>query len=233
MSIAQDITQLQVSAKIELLVLDATVVGGSVYHFINQVNALRAPVTWQGVQYTPAPIEASGFEVSHDGPLPRPRLVVANVLSMISVLVRDYQRLENCKVIRKRTQAKYLDAVNFPGGVNATADPAAQYPDEVWYIDRVARRDKNAVEWELASPLDLAGVQLPRRQIQARICAWQYRSSECGYAGGPVATAQDVATADPLLDRCGHRIGSCKLRFGATAELPFGGFPGAGLTRNV
>lgn len=32
-------------------------------------------------------------------------------------------------------------------------------------------------------------------------------------------------------DDCGKRLQSCKLRFGASASLPFGGFPGANLTR--
>lgn len=29
-------------------------------------------------------------------------------------------------------------------------------------------------------------------------------------------------------DKCGHRLSSCKLRFGENAELPYGGFPGIG-----
>jgi hypothetical protein len=32
-------------------------------------------------------------------------------------------------------------------------------------------------------------------------------------------------------DICGKKISDCRLRFGATAELPFGSFPGAGLTQ--
>jgi len=36
---------------------------------------------------------------------------------------------------------------------------------------------------------------------------------------------EDYATAE---DKCGKRLSSCRIRFGATAELPFGGFPGIG-----
>jgi hypothetical protein len=32
-------------------------------------------------------------------------------------------------------------------------------------------------------------------------------------------------------DRCGKRLQSCRLRFGIKGALPFGGFPGANLTR--
>jgi lambda family phage minor tail protein L len=165
---------------------------------------------------------------------------VGNVLGLMGVLTRDHSRMEGSKVVRKRTLAKYLDAVNFSGSVNPTADSTAHYPDDVWYIDRMSLRTKEQVEFELASPLDLAGVMLPRRQIQARACCWKYRSPECGFTGTLIADANDVLlpldpeTAAPLgQDVCGHRVKSCELRFGKGNELPFGGFPGAGLLRNV
>jgi lambda family phage minor tail protein L len=239
-SIADQLTKLEVSSKIELLVVDATVVGGGVYYLVNETNALSQPVVWQGQTYTPYPIMASGFEQRGDGPLPRPKLRVANVLGLLGVLTRDHSRLEGSKVVRKRTLAKYLDAVNFAGGVNPSADSTAHYPDDVWYIDRMSLRTKEQVEFELASPLDLAGVMLPRRQIQARACGWKYRSPECGYTGPPVADANDVAlvpdsqgVVDSARDSCGHRVKSCELRFGKGNELPIGCFPGAGLLRNV
>jgi lambda family phage minor tail protein L len=233
MSIAQDLTQLEVSGKIELLVIDAASVGGQIYYFVNGINALLQPVVWQGQVYQPFPIEATGFDLQSTGPMPRPKLSASNVLSLIGVLIRDYKRLEGCKVVRKRTLIKYLDAVNFPGSINPTADPNAFYPDDIYFIDRVLSRNKTQVQWELASPMDVAGVQLPRRPIQARACWWGYRSTECGYTGGAVATADDTPTSTPALDSCGHRLSSCKLRFGAYAELPFGGFPGAGIIRNA
>jgi lambda family phage minor tail protein L len=71
-TIADQLTRLEVSAKIELLVVDTTVVGGSVYYLVNETNALSLPVVWQGQTYTPYPIMASGFEQRGDGPLPRP-----------------------------------------------------------------------------------------------------------------------------------------------------------------
>lgn len=72
---------------------------------------------------------------------------------------------------------------------------------------------------------------LPRRQCVQNVCPWQYRSAECGYTGGAVADKNDQATTDVAQDRCGKRLTSCRLRFGAFAELPFGGFPGCGLVR--
>ena len=63
--------------------------------------------------------------------------------------------------------------MNFAGGVNPTADPTAEYPDEVWYFDRVRSRDGSHVAWELVSPFDLEDVMLPARQVRnaiAQVC---------------------------------------------------------------
>lgn len=114
---------------------------------------------------------------------------------------------------------------------SATPDPTAYFSDDVYYIDRKARENKNFISFELASVLDLAGVMLPRRQIVQNVCPFKYRGSECSYAGGAVAKADDTPTAILGEDACGKRLASCKLRFGANAELPYGGYPAAGLVR--
>jgi lambda family phage minor tail protein L len=67
--------------------------------------------------------------------------------------------------------------------------------------------------------------------VIANICQWQYRSAECSYTGSSYWNAADQVVGTLAADRCGKRLSSCKLRFGDTAELPFGSFPGAGLTQ--
>ena len=86
------------------------------------------------------------------------------------------------------------------------------------------------VSFELASKLDLPGVKVPKRQLVGNICQWAYRSSECSYTGSNYWNAQDETVGSLAEDRCGKRIGSCKLRFGENATLPFGSFPTAGRT---
>lgn len=233
MSIAAELQALAPSAKLEFFVVDATALGGGINRFHNGTNALRQAVVWQGLTYQFLPIEASGFDMRGDGPRPRPLLTVGDVYGVVGALVRQYDNLSGAKLIRKRTHARYLDAVNFAGGVNASADPTAQYPDELWKIDRLRGRDGSQVSWELASPIDLEDVVVPARQVRNTICTSEYRGPECGYAGGPVAKADDTATSNPLLDRCSLRVSGCKLRFGATAELPIGIFPGAGVIRQM
>jgi lambda family phage minor tail protein L len=89
--------------------------------------------------------------------------------------------------------------------------------------------DRDHVEFELTSSMDLAGVNIPRRQIIQNLCPWRYRGGECGYTGTDYFKSDDSATTEESEDICGKRLASCKVRFGANSELPFGGFPGAGL----
>ncbi|CAM4176118.1 phage minor tail protein L [Stenotrophomonas lactitubi] len=118
---------------------------------------------------------------------------------------------------------------------NPTADPNEHFLDEIWFIERKVGEEREAVEFELTTAIDLNGEQLPGRQVIAGVCGWLirggYRGPYCGYNGPAVADANDVPTTDPSRDQCGGRVGSCKLRFGADKPLPYGGFPAAGLLR--
>lgn len=218
-------------AWVELFELDATAIGGALTRFHAGTNGLASAVIWQGNAYQPFPIEVSGFDCSGNA-LPRPKVRIANVTGLVSALVREYDDLIGAKLTRKRTMVKFLDAVNFPGGTNPSADPTSHLPDEAFFVTQKTREDKFLVEFELGSPLDLQGVSIPRRTVIGPICGWrQYRGEGCGYTGGPVADEYDNPTTNPAVDKCSRKLSGCKLRFGENAVLPFGGFPGAGLLR--
>ena len=233
-SVYEELAALAPNAIIELfqLQLVAALHGSSdTYYFHAGVNAaVTGNITWNGQSYIRLPIQAEGFEYGTTGTLPRPTLSVANLGGEISALLLEVNAftvgndLGGALVRRVRTLRKFLDG-------EATADPNAKLPDEVWYIDRKATENRDVIQWELASKFDLAGVMLPKRQIIANICQWEYRSSECSYTGSNYWNAADQSVATLAQDRCGKRLSSCKLRFGDTAELPFGSFPGAGLTQ--
>lgn len=232
MTVIADIQGLEPGALVELFVLDAMAQGDDqIRYFHAGTNELAGAVVWQGNTYSPFPIMAEGFELNGRGTIPQPKLKIANVGGAISSLTRPLQDLVGARATRKRTFAKYLDAVNFAGGVNATANPNEHFPDEVFYINRKVTENKVFVEWELSPAWDVSGIKLPRRQVVQNVCPWAYRGAECGYTGIVYFKLDDTGTANPAEDRCGKRLASCKLRFGAYAELPFGGFPGAGLYR--
>jgi lambda family phage minor tail protein L len=173
-------------------------------------------VYWGGNEYIPFPIEADGFEYSGNGQLPRPKIRVSNILSTITALILTLpDGLEGAKVTRIRTLARYIDAVNFPSGVSPySPDPTAEFPREIYTIDRKTVENRAVVEFELAAVFDLAGVSAPKRQCIANICQWVYKSTECSYTGA--------------LPTCVKTLTDCKAHFGSTAELPFGSFPGIG-----
>jgi lambda family phage minor tail protein L len=188
-------------------------------------------LVWAGTVYSRLPIEADGFEYNGTGQLPRPRLRVSNILGTITALILTLPRgLEGAKVTRIRTLARYLDAVNFTNNVNpyGTPDPTAEFPREVYFIDRKSAETRDAVEFELAAAFDLAGVRAPKRQVTGNVCQWVYRSAECGYTGTNYFDENDSPVGSAGQDVCGKRFTSCVARFSSKAELPFGAYPGIG-----
>jgi len=230
-TIAAEIQKLEPSGIVVLYEVDASSFGGGVYRFHAGTNGLLQNIVWKGVTYTAFPIEVTGFEYTGNGQLPRPKVSVANVSGAITFLVLNYEDLIGAKFIRRRTLVKYLDAVNFPGGVNPDADADADFSEDVYFIDRKTTESKNVVEFELAAAFDLAGVQLPRRQIIQNVCTWKYRGTECAYAGTNYFDANDQPVASAGLDVCGKRLSSCQKRFGANQPISFGSFPSVGLIR--
>ena len=229
--ISSDIQKLNPGSLIELFEMDDSASGGDILRWHNGVNEVGNNVVWQGRTYSRFPVEASGFERTGKGSLPRPTLKVSNVTGTIGALVREREDLVGAQVIRRRTFVRYLDAINFPGGINPSADPNVGFPDESWQIDRKVSENGIYVEFELAAAFDVQGVKIPRRQCIQNSCVWIYRGPECGYTGSYVDIAGNP-TADPAKDVCSKRLGDgCKPRFGEFEALPFGAFPGCGMVR--
>ena len=227
--ITADIQGREPGARVELFELDATMIaGGSLlrFHGYQQV----ATIWWQGNEYTAWPIQAEGFAKTGEGQQPTPKLSVGNVDGSISSLCILMDDLVGAKVVRHVTLGQYLDARNFAGG-NPTADPAQEFPADIWFIEQKSGETNEVVEFELASALDLQGQMLPRRQIIANLCSFTYRGPYCNYTGTAKFDANDQPVTDPALDVCGKRLGSCKKRFGDTQVLNFGGFPAAALVQ--
>tara|TARA_R100000426_G_scaffold2649_4_gene4475 strand:- start:362 stop:1108 length:747 start_codon:yes stop_codon:yes gene_type:complete len=168
-----DLQSINPSAIIELfqLKLDSALHGASTTYYFHAGSNLDAnnKIKWKGVEYLRFPIQASGFAFQK-GQLPRPRLIVSNATGLISSILLDVNEvtagndLTGATVTRIRTLAKFIDADNFADGINATADPSAEFPKEIYSIDRKSAETRETVEFELAAPTDLAGVRIPKRQ---------------------------------------------------------------------
>ena len=227
-SVYADVSTLAPNAIIELfeLELDAALHGAStIYYWHAGTNAdVTGNIIYGGNTYVRLPVEATGFDYTSAGSLPRPTIRVANLMGDITALLllvngtTAGNDLGGAIVRRIRTLKKYLDSINFAatdklltedgfsllledGGSlmidndNPSADPNARFPTEIWYVDRKSNENRDVVEFELASKLDLAGQMIPRRQVITNICQWQYRGAECGYTGAPVAKAN----GDPVV----------------------------------
>jgi lambda family phage minor tail protein L len=207
-----------------------------VYRFHAGVNAkaVSGHLIWQGNTYYAWPVEAEGFEYRGTGSLPRPKVRIANVDGAITTVlleVNQFSRgsdLAGSIVRRKRTLARFLDAINFENDTNpfGSPDPEASLPEEIYYIDRKSAETKDLVEFELVAAFDLAGMRIPKRVAISNTCTWRYRADECGYTGSSYFDENDNPAASASSDVCGKRISSCEARFGAGQPLPFGAFPG-------
>ena len=181
-SVYQEIEKLNPSAIIELFELKLkegihyptgnpnSVTTTQRFHSGTNLNS-NGNVVWQGNSYVRLPIEASGFEYK-SGQVPRPGISISNVLSSITALLQTANittpgnDLAGAELVRIRTLARYLDAVNFPGNSNplGTPDPYAEFPRETWIVDRKSVESREVVSFELSASLDLQGVRGPKRQ---------------------------------------------------------------------
>jgi len=168
-----DLQSINPSAIIELftLQLSNTLHGATTvyrFHAGSNLNA-NGKIIWAGNEYLRFPIQATGFAFQK-GQLPRPRIIVSNATGLISAILLSVNEtttgndLTGATVTRIRTLAKFIDAANFADGSNPTADNTAEFPQEIYSIDRKSTENREVVEFELAAPTDLAGVRIPGRQ---------------------------------------------------------------------
>ena len=163
------------SAIIELftLQLDNSLHGATTIYRFHAGSSLKdnGEIVWAGNTYQRFPIKAEGFAF-RQGQLPRPTLTVSNALGTITAILLSVNTttagndLTGATVTRIRTLARFLDAVNFPGDINpyGTPDSTAEFPQEIYKIDRKSAENRDTVQFELASVLDLAGIRAPNRQ---------------------------------------------------------------------
>ena len=233
-SVYEDVSTLAPDTIIELfeMRLVAALHGSNdVYRWHNGCNAnVSGNITFASQTYTRQPIEADGFKYSSAGTLPRPTLTISNATGVMTTLLllvnatTTGNDLGGAEVRRIRTLKKYLDG-------ESGADPNARFPTEIWEVDRKSSENRTAVSFELSMKTDSPNKRVPQRQLIGNICQWEYRSSECSYTGSNYWKADDTVASTLAQDVCGKRLSSCKLRFGANGNLPYGSFPTAGRTQ--
>jgi lambda family phage minor tail protein L len=113
---------------------------------------LMVNIVWNSESYLRFPVEATGFAFQR-GQLPRPTITISNMgtpnMSAILVIANAFTAgndLTGAKVTRIRTMARFLDTANFSGATNpfGTPDPDAEFPREVYYIDRKSAENRDS-----------------------------------------------------------------------------------------
>ena len=179
-----ELQKLNPSARIELFVLELVeglhyATGNpsnvpTIYRFHSGTNMnTNANIIWQGNTYTKFPVIAEGFEYVGRGTLPRPTLTVSNVLGTITALMATanattpFNDLQGAKLIRHRTMAQFLDAANFPSNQNPSGTPSSttELPQEIYFIDKKLVENREVVQFECVSALDLENIRAPKRQV--------------------------------------------------------------------
>jgi len=144
----------------------------TVYRFHNGSNMnANGELVWNSNTYQRFPIQCEGFEFTGTGTLPRPTISVSNIFGTLTAIMQNVNQttvgndLNGAKLTRIRTLARYLDAVNFTGNTNpyGTPDPSAEFPQEIYFLDRKISENRDVVQWEAISALDLVNVKLPKR----------------------------------------------------------------------
>jgi len=144
------------------------------------------------------PIGMDGIDITNDGAMNRPSLTIANVESLLRTSSTfqnafDSQRAEAAgatgsgianfkldklvgkKVTRRRTLEKYLNISAGQTTDAASATDIIELPKAVYIIDRIASKTNIMVMLELASPFDLSGIRVPRREVIGKYCGWIYK----------------------------------------------------------
>lgn len=153
----------------------------TIYRFHSGVNLnSNANIIWQTNTYERLPIEATSFEYSGTGKIPRPKLTMSNLggITRLGSVIRVTDLLLSVNLITARndllkaqfkritTTADNLDAANFSGGSNPYGTPSSdENPQEIFEINRKITESRATVEFELTSTQDLEHVKLPLRQV--------------------------------------------------------------------
>lgn len=227
-TIEMQVQRLEMDTRVELFQLDATGIGGEVYNFTVASDNYDV-VVFDGVEYTPIEIEATGFEWSGKGAWPTPHIKINNNNLVMTALVNTYGDLLGALFKRTRTFKQFLDNGDTP-------DPSQVLPLDIYKVERKISHNKTYIEWELSAAVDQQGRMIPGRQVLRDACthiyrtyvdgAFDYTKASCPYTGDPMYDVNDNATLDPTKDICGKRLSSCKVRFGQTSTLPTRAFPG-------
>jgi len=122
--------------------------------------------------YTVLPLQAKGFKSDPSATSARPTITFANISDTFKTAISDYDALLGATLTRRTTLQKYLV------GESGDNTPPVEFPKQIYLFDRITAQSKAAITFECATPYDLQGVTLPKRQVIANACPWLYQGAD-------------------------------------------------------
>ena len=136
-------------------------------------------IIFNGNSYQRVAVKVEGFEDTSKGTIPRPTLTFSNlggitkdttVMTMSDFLnvvntVTPGNDLLNAKVTRLLPLASALDNANFVGDNPFGTPSTDKLQDRIYYIDRKAVENRQIVQFELVSVLDMQNKKIPARIV--------------------------------------------------------------------
>lgn len=143
------------------------------------------------------------FPIAHDHVQENTNAEIDQIKIRVSNVSREIQQyLESYDLRGKRVSIKqvFMDKLN----------DATCYLEDFYYIDNYMA-DAIAAEFVCTSKFDVMQLQLPARKFWRNYCAWKFKGTECGYAGGETSCNKTFARCEELNN---------KARFGGFPSIP-------------
>tara|TARA_Y100000310_G_scaffold160698_2_gene160519 strand:+ start:38047 stop:38697 length:651 start_codon:yes stop_codon:yes gene_type:complete len=209
---------------------------GDLYFTNGAYDPLDA-VDFDSNTYIARQYKLAGFKVRSSGALPRPALTIDNVDRYWFSPVATCDQLIGASITYREVYRQNLDDGSDP-------DTTQIIEQTEWVIRQLKSINSDVAVFLLATPLDVEQATFGRRMMK-HVCPRKYRTPkgtadtfydindstvnvDCPYVGSSYFKKDGSAGGDWSEDDCGQRLSDCKLRFGATAELPYKGFPAIG-----
>jgi len=221
--IASDVQNLAVGNIVNLYEIDLTTIGQDGYlRFTESIDNDYTPISFGGDEFIPIHMKTDGWSVTSADTLPRPKIMISNVLLTYAAYINSFDSLIGAKFTRRRTLEKYLDG-------KPEENPSAEFAPDIYRIRTMPQKTKAVAEFELTPYMDFEGINIPKRQIIRDFCRQTYRiwsldstsfnytNTTCPYTHDYCYTRLGDYTTDESQDDCGKSLSDCEMRYAGVA----------------
>lgn len=236
---AEESQKLSQDAKIQLITVDASDLGGSIYRFTNANQNPANAVTLASISYSARAFTIKGVGRTMSGPQARPKLELDNVDRFWWDKIEDFGDLRGAKVTYREMYRQHLD-----DGADPNTSEYITLEEYEIHQRRVITSTK--VEFILKNPFDVDESKIGREML--RDTCWRtYRvpaattdtfvdsnsspdKITCPYTGSTYRRRDGTTTLDWREDACGQKHSDCEARF-PNQTLPIQAFKAVGAPR--